>query len=51
LNRKGEAKVEVAEILKIRPNFSLESFSKGLPYRDAEYKKSYLNLLRKAGLK
>ncbi|MBW1775962.1 MAG: tetratricopeptide repeat protein [Deltaproteobacteria bacterium] len=51
LNRKEEAKVEVAEILKIRPNFSLESFSKGLPYRDPEYKKSYLNLLRKAGLK
>ena len=51
LNRNEDAKTEVTEILKTRPDFSLEMFSKGLPYRDPEYKKTYLDLLRKAGLK
>ena len=51
LNRNEDAKTEATEILKTRPDFSLETFSKGLPYRDPEYKKTYLDLLRKAGLK
>lgn len=51
LGKEGEAKAETGEILKRRPDFSLESFAKGLPYRDTEYKMNYLNLLRKAGLK
>jgi len=51
LNRNEDAKTEATEILKTRPDFSLEPFSKGLPYRDSEYKKTYLELLRKAGLK
>ena len=51
LDRDDEAKAEVTEILRMMPDFSLESYAKGLPYRDSEYKQSYLNLLRKAGLK
>ena len=51
LGKDKEAKAEVAEILKRRPDFSLESGAKGLRYRDAEFKKNYLNFLRKAGLK
>jgi len=51
LGRNKEANAEVAEILRIKPNFSIEEFSKRMPHRDPIDKARYLDLLRKAGLK
>lgn len=51
LEKTDKAKAEVTEILKRRPEFSLQSFQKGLIYKDTAQKEKYLDLLRKAGLK
>ena len=51
LGRNKEANAEVAEVLRIKPNFLIEEFSKMMPYRDPVNKAHYLDLLRKAGLK
>jgi adenylate cyclase len=50
LGRSREANAEVAEVLRIKPNFSIEEFSKMMPYRDPVNKAHYLDLLRKGGL-
>ncbi|MFC1580319.1 tetratricopeptide repeat protein [Thermodesulfobacteriota bacterium] len=51
LDKHDEAKAEVYEIYKSRPQFSLQTYAKGLLYKDAAQKEKYLDLLRKAGLK
>jgi adenylate cyclase len=46
-----EAQAEVKEVLRIKPNFSLDRYSKTLPYKDPNTKKRVLETLRYAGLK
>ena len=51
MGREKEARVEAAEVLRINPNFSVDSFAKSLPYKDQSQKDKIINALRKAGLK
>jgi adenylate cyclase len=51
MGREEEAHAEAAEVLKINPKFSLDSFAKILPYKDQSVIDDYINALRKAGLK
>jgi adenylate cyclase len=51
LNREDEARAEVAEILRINPNFSLEGWRQRRPYKDQAELERNLNALHKAGLK
>jgi adenylate cyclase len=50
LGREEEARAEVAEILRLTPNWSLE-FIRQLPYKDPAAVERFLAALRKAGLK
>jgi len=49
--REEEARVEAAEILRIDPKFSLEGLAKTRPHKNQANTKSYIDSLRKAGLK
>ena len=49
--RKKEAQAEVTEILRINPNFSLETMKERTPYKDPAALEESLDTLRKAGLK
>jgi adenylate cyclase len=51
LGREEEARAEVAEVLRISPNFSLEVLRQRLPYKDPADLERLLDGLRKAGLK
>jgi hypothetical protein len=51
LGREQEARVEVAEIMRVNPKFSLDSIVKMLPYKDQSQTEKVVNALRKAGLK
>jgi adenylate cyclase len=51
LGRETEARAEVAEVLRISPNFSLEGFKQRLPYKDLTTLDLQVVALRKAGLK
>jgi adenylate cyclase len=47
-----EARAEAAEILRINPKFSVDSYTKGLMgYADQSERDEYINALRKTGLK
>ena len=46
-----EARAEVAEILRINPNFSMELLRERIPYKDQATSEELLETLRKAGLK
>jgi adenylate cyclase len=46
-----EARAEVAEILRINPNFSMELVRERTPYKDQATSEELLETLRKAGLK
>jgi adenylate cyclase len=46
MGREKEARAEAAEILRINPKFSVDSYAKGIDETD-----KYINALRKAGLK
>jgi TolB-like protein/class 3 adenylate cyclase len=50
LDREEEVRAEVAEILRITPNYSLEHMAR-LPYKDQAVKDSLKNYLLRAGLK
>jgi adenylate cyclase len=50
LNRIEEAHNTVDEILRINPNFSLEYYSKTVPYKNQETLNKYVEALRDAGL-
>jgi len=49
--RKEQAHVEAAEVLRVSPEFSLESFAKTLPFKNQADTDRYIDALRKAGLK
>jgi adenylate cyclase len=51
LDREEEAHAEAAEVLKINPKFSLEHFSKTIPFKNQSDTDHLINALRKAGLK
>jgi adenylate cyclase len=48
--REDEARDEVAEVLKIQPNFSLEHVAR-LPFKEKEDLELFVGAQRKAGLK
>ena len=51
LDREEEARAEVAEVLRLSPNYSLEGLRQRLFYKDPAEAERYLAALRKAGLK
>jgi adenylate cyclase len=52
MGREKEARAEAAEILRINPKFSVDSYAKGfVGYTDQSETDKYINALRKAGLK
>jgi adenylate cyclase len=51
LGRMEEAQAEVAEMLRINPNFSVEFFRQLLPFKDPAMLERHLAALRRAGLK
>ena len=50
LNRESDAQTEVAEILKLRPDFSTAIWAKVQPYKDQKFLEKELEALRKAGV-
>jgi adenylate cyclase len=52
IGKESEARAEVAEVLRINPNFSLERYAKSYPAKDPAYVRDrVIEPLRKAGLK
>ncbi len=51
MGREKEAHAEAAEVIRIDPKFSLESYAKRVPYKDQKAIDDILSALRKAGLK
>ena len=51
MGRESEARAEAAEVLKLNPKFSVDSFSKTLSYKDQSVTDHFVDALRKAGLK
>jgi len=51
LDRHAEAAAEADEVLRINPKFTLESYTKTLPYKNKADIQRYMAALRKAGLK
>jgi TolB-like protein/cytochrome c-type biogenesis protein CcmH/NrfG len=51
MDREQEARAEAAEVLRINPNFSLDSLAGSLPFKEQSMIDSYIGALRKAGLK
>jgi TolB-like protein/class 3 adenylate cyclase/Tfp pilus assembly protein PilF len=50
LDRMEEARAHAAEILKIKPDYTVEFYRKTTPYKDQQYTDSLVALLIKAGL-
>jgi hypothetical protein len=51
MGREKEAPAEVAEHLRISPNFSLDWWAKTIPLKEQSEKDNFINACRKAGLK
>ena len=51
MGREKEARAEAAEVLRINPKFSLDSWAKKNPQKDQSRNDEAFNALRKAGLK
>jgi adenylate cyclase len=51
LGRLKEAQAEAAEITRLNPHFSLESWRQKVPFKDPALREHYVALQRKAGLK
>jgi tetratricopeptide (TPR) repeat protein len=51
LDRPDEARAQAAEVLKLKPDFSLATFTKTQSYKNSTDLEHYLDGLRKAGLK
>jgi adenylate cyclase len=51
MGREKEARAEAAEVLRINPKFSLDTYAKALSFKDQSLTDKVINALRKAGLK
>jgi hypothetical protein len=51
LGQTAEARVEVAEVLRLNPKFSLEVHKQRMPIRDPTVVERIITALREAGLK
>ena len=51
LGKEAEAQAEVAEVLRLNPNFSLEVHKQRVPIKDPAVLERHIAALRKAGLK
>jgi tetratricopeptide (TPR) repeat protein len=51
MGREKEARAEAEEVLRINPNFSVNYFTKALPFKDQKVIGNLIDALRKAGLK
>jgi len=51
MGREQEARAEAAEVLRINPNFSVDSWARSLAFKDQSETDKVVNALRKAGLK
>jgi adenylate cyclase len=51
MGRDADAQAQAKEVLRIDPNFSVDSFSKRFSYKNKDDWNSYMDALRKAGLK
>ncbi|MGZ3567268.1 MAG: tetratricopeptide repeat protein, partial [Thermodesulfobacteriota bacterium] len=51
MDREKEARAEAAEVLRINPKFSVDSFAKQSRFKDQSQTDKVINALRKAGLK
>jgi len=51
MGRDADAQAQAKEVLRINPNFSMESFSKRAAYKNMDDWNRYMDALRKAGLK
>jgi tetratricopeptide (TPR) repeat protein len=51
MGRDKEARAEAAEVLRINPNSSVDSWAKTFEYKDQSQKDKTVNAARKAGLK
>jgi adenylate cyclase len=51
LGREQEARSEAAEVLRLNPKFSLDSYAKRLTFKDQSVTDKFSDALRKAGLK
>jgi hypothetical protein len=46
-----EAKAEVSEVLRINPDYSLESLKEKIPFKDQTFLEKGIEILRKSGLR
>jgi hypothetical protein len=51
MGRKKEARAEDAEVFRIHPNFSVDSWAKHHPYKDHSQNGKVVKALRRFGLK
>jgi adenylate cyclase len=51
MGREQEARAEAAEVLRLNPNFSVDNYSRVLPFKDQARIDRFTDALRKAGLK
>jgi hypothetical protein len=51
LGREKEARAEAAEVLRIKPDFSVENYARANPFKDPAIVEHRKELLRKVGLK
>jgi hypothetical protein len=51
LGKDAEAHIEVAEVLRLNPNFSLEIHRERVPIKDPTMLERHIAALRRAGLK
>jgi adenylate cyclase len=51
MGQEEEARAEAVEVLRINPNFSLDSLARSLPFKEQSMIDTYIGALRKAGLK
>ena len=51
MGHEKKAQAEAAEVLRMNPKFSVDSWAKNLPYKDQSESDKVVNALRKAGLK
>ena len=51
MGREKEARAEAAEVLRINPKFSVDTYAKRVTYKDQSENDKAVDALRKAGLK